>query len=334
MGKKKIDNDSVLAELRKSVSNAPEQPVAVKKKDKTNVRIVKAEFLRIANDQAWEWEEYNGGLRGILDSELLKDIGEFGEADTIKLQVSVTRNHFEITQVVAHSLRRLDDKQRRERIRDLRRRHAPPEAPKKITHLNAEPPPGPRRVVRAVVTAINATHISWHALNGNEAMTSHADNPVDFSLAQEVNVVLEDRNGEPHFVDFVAHTLQPRQLDNKVHYGELLVDAMYVLEPGDVVDAFLSFTGTPGSQDSGRDGKTRPAVFIAKRGTTLLLRGLSDGTASYAQRSGNISIRDWHEAGLTKPSVVQEFDQEVEIIDVWATRGRLSAFDRRVLGIV
>ena len=109
---------------------------------------------------------------------------------------------------------------------------------------------------------------------------------------------------------------------------------MYVLEPGDIVDAFLEFSGTPGAHDADRIGKTRPAVFIGKVNTnTLLLRGLTDGTGSYGQRAGNIAIRDWQEAGLKKPSVVQEKAQEVDIADVWVTRGKLSAFDRAALGV-
>jgi hypothetical protein len=132
----------------------------------------------------------------------------------------------------------------------------------------------------------------------------------------------------------VAHTLQAREdKPERPKLGELSLDAMYNLEAGDIVDAWLSFDGVPGADDVGREGKTRPAIFIAKRGTLVLLRGITDGESSYAQRQGTTPIRDWREAGLKKPSVVMTYDQEVDIADVWVRRGRLSEYDRRNLQI-
>jgi hypothetical protein len=120
----------------------------------------------------------------------------------------------------------------------------------------------------------------------------------------------------------VAHTLHARDdKPERPKLGELSLDAMYNLEAGDIVDAWLSFDGVPGADDAGREGKTRPAIFIAKRGTLVLLRGITDGESSYAQRQGTTPIRDWREAGLKKPSVVMTYDQEVDIADVWVRRG-------------
>ena len=147
-------------------------------------------------------------------------------------------------------------------------------------------------------------------------------------------MVLQERDGNLEFVDFVAHTLESRPLTaQKPQLGELALDAMYNLEVGDVVDAWLSFDGIPGVDDAGREGKTRPAIFLAKRGTRVLLRGITDGENSYAKRLGTAAIRDWREAGLKKPSVVMSYDQEVDIADVWVRRGRLTEFDRRHLRI-
>ncbi|MFM2114423.1 MAG: PemK-like, MazF-like toxin of type toxin-antitoxin system, partial [Actinomycetota bacterium] len=154
------------------------------------------------------------------------------------------------------------------------------------------------------------------------------------SAGQRINIVLQELNGAFTFVAFVAHTLQVRdQQPERPKLGELALDAMVNLEPGDIVDAWLSFDGIPGTEDLGRAGKTRPAIFIAKRGDFLLLRGITDGESSYAQRLGTPAIRDWKQAGLKKPSVVMAHDQEVEIADVWVRRGRLTDYDRRNLRI-
>jgi len=191
-----------------------------------------------------------------------------------------------------------------------------------------------RRVIRGVVTMIDGDRITWQTEQGDETATSTSPRAAELSAGQHINVVLQERNGAFEFVDFVAHTLQVReQQPARPKLGELALDAMYNLEAGDIVDAWLSFNGVPGADDAGREGKTRPAIFIAKRGTFVLLRGITDGESSYAQRLGNTAIRDWKQAGLKKPSVVMAYDQEVDIADVWVRRGRLSEYDRRNLHI-
>ena len=227
----------------------------------------------------------------------------------------------------------LNDKERRERVREIRRQNRPkPE--KKLTHLDAAPPPGMRRTIRAVVTMIDGDAITWQTEQGDESAVSRSPRAAELSAGQKINVVLQETDGAWQFVDFVAHTLQPRPTQTgKPKLGELALDAMYSLEAGDIVDAWLSFDGVPGADDAGREGKTRPAIFIAKRGTLVLLRGITDGESSYAKRLGTTAIRDWREAGLKKPSVVMSYDQEVDIADVWVRRGRLSEYDRRNLRI-
>ncbi len=327
-------NEDALRALRESLPSAPgttSGPTPAREKHER--RIITVELREPAGDDGWHWVEHNGDLRGIIDAEDLANLGELHECDQLRVQVEVGRSEFRIMQVVPGSLRSLTDKQRRERVREIRRANKPREE-KKVTHLNSLPPPGVRRVIRATVGMIDGSAVTWHAINGEETMTSASPRANELSAGQTISVVLEERDGTLHFVDFVAHTLHERVAPvGKPKLGELALDAMYNLEPGDVVDAWLAFDGTPGGDDIGREGKTRPAIFIAKRGTLLLLRGITDGEASYAKRLGMSAIRDWRDAGLKKPSVVMSHDQEVDIIDVWARRGRLSEFDRKNLGI-
>ena len=332
VGKKKKPNafEEALSELRKVVPASASSHVAPAPKVKEEQRIVTAEFLRRNDDGSWAWEEFNGGLAGTLSAEFSATLGTLQESDTVRLQVSITATMCIVEQIVPRSLRQLPDKERRERVREVKRRHAPPPVPQKKTHVHSAPPPGTRHIIRARVTALTDTGFTWQAIDGSETMTSRSPRAHELEVEQKINVVLEDLRGQLSFVDFVAHTLRTTQHS----LGELTLDAMYVLEPGDIVDAFLEFSGIPGAHDADRIGKTRPAVFIGKVNTnTLLLRGLTDGTGSYGQRAGNIAIRDWQEAGLKKPSVVQEKAQEVDIADVWVTRGKLSAFDRAALGV-
>ena len=332
VGKKKKPNafEEALSELRKVVPASASSHVAPAPKVKEEQRIVTAEFLQHNDDGSWNWEEFNGGLMGILSTELSATLGHLHESDTVRLQVSITPTTCTVEQIVPRSLRQLPDKERRERVREVKRRHAPSPPPQKKTHLNSAPPPGARHIIRARVTALTETTLTWQAIDGSETMTSRSTRAHELEVEQKINVVLEELRGQLTFVDFVAHTLRTTQHS----LGELTLDAMYVLEPGDIVDAFLEFSGIPGVHDADRIGKTRPAVFIGKvNANTLLLRGLTDGAGSYGQRSGNISIRDWQDAGLKKPSVVQEKSQEVDIADVWVTRGKLSAHDRSALGL-
>ena len=300
---------------------------------KHDKRIVTIELREPAGDGAWHWVELNGGLRGVIDAEFLAELSDLRECDTLRLQIDIDATSFRILQTVPRSHRALDDKQRRERIREIRRTEAPKSA-KKITHLESTPPPGLRRVIGAIVEMIDGNLITWRATDGDEAMNSASPRADELVAGQRINVVLQERDGILEFVDFVAHTLQPRPaIPPRPQLSELALDAMYNLEAGDVVDAWLSFDGIPGADDAGREGKTRPAIFIAKRGTRVLLRGITDGENSYAKRVGTAAIRDWRAAGLKKPSVVMVYDQEVDIADVWVRRGRLSEFDRRHLRI-
>ena len=332
VGKKKKPNafEEALSELRKVVPASASSYVAPAPKVKEEQRIVTAEFLRRNDDGSWNWEEFNGSLTGILSTEQSATLGQLHESDTVRLQVSITATTCTVAQIVPRSLRQLPDKERRERVREVKRRHTPPPTPQKKTHLLSAPPPGTRHIIRARVTALTESAFTWQAIDGAETMTSPSSRAHELDLDQRINVVLEDLRGKHSFVDFVAHTLRAAQHS----LGELTLDAMYVLEPGDIVDAFLEFSGIPGAHDADRIGKTRPAVFIGKvNANTLSLRGLTDGAGSYGQRSGNIAIRDWQEAGLKKPSVVQEEAQEVDIADVWVTRGKLTAHDRSALGL-
>ena len=331
VGKKKKPNafEEALSELRKVVPASASSHSAPAPKVKEEQRIVTAEFLQRNDDGSWNWEEFNGGLTGVLSTELSAALGALQESDTVRLQVSITPTTCTVEQIVPRSLRQLPDKERRERVREVKRRHAPPPPPQKKTHLNSAPPPGTRHIIRARVTALTELGFTWQAIDGTETMTSRSTRAHELEVEQRINVVLEDLRGKLSFVDFVAHTLRATQHS----LGELTLDGMY-FEPGDIVDAFLEFSGTPGMHDAGRIGKTRPAVYIGKvNANTLLLRGLTDGAGSYGQRSGNIAIRDWQEAGLKKPSVVQEKAQEVDIADVWVTRGKLTAHDRSALGL-
>ena len=332
-GKPRQSNDDALRALRESLpaSGTPKQPDTTR--DKTHRRFATIELRGHAADGGWHWVEREGSLSGVLDAEHLQGLGELRECDTLRIQVEVSRTEFSIVQVVPNTHRTLDDKQRRERIREIKRLNRPkPE--KKLTHLDAAPPPGMRRIIRGVVTMIDGDHVTWQTEQGDEIATSTSPRAAELSAGQRINVVLQERNGAFEFVDFVAHTLQVReQQPTRPKLGELALDAMYNLEAGDIVDAWLSFDGVPGADDAGREGKTRPAIFIAKRGTFVLLRGITDGESSYAQRLGNTAIRDWKQAGLKKPSVVMAYDQEVDIADVWVRRGRLSEYDRRNLRI-
>jgi hypothetical protein len=335
VGKKpKPSNDEVLDSLRGSVS--PHVPIRFSEQKSTDKntsptrRILTVEFVE-PHDDAWEWHEPNGSLGGVFTAEQLGGL-DIDVADTLRVQISVADGTIELLQVVPNSLKRLPDKQRKERVRELRRLRAPV-LEKKITHLDAAPPPGLRRVIAAEVVAIDGDRITWQALHGDETMTISSPRAEQLVAGQQVNIVLQEVNGTLEFLEIVPHTTTPRPKATKPKLSELQLDAMYHLEPGDIVDAFITFTGTPGIHDSGRDGKTRPAIFLAKRGTSVLLRGLTDGEGSYSQRRGSTPIRDWREAGLSKPSVVLLEDQEVDIADVWVKRGRLSDHDRTMLDI-
>ena len=294
-------------------------------------RIVTVEFVERHDDSGWEWHEPQGGLAGTFTLEQLGGL-DIEATDTVRAQVEITGSTAVLLQIVPNSHKRLPDKQRKERLRELRRERTPaPE--KKITHLDAAPPPGLRRVIAAGIDAIEGDRITWHALHGDESMTCTSPLATQLAAGQRINIVLQESNGGLEFLEIVPHTTAPRPQADKPKLSELQLDAMYHLEPGDIVDAFITFSGTPGIHDSGRDGKTRPAIFLAKRGTSVLLRGLTDGEGSYSQRRGSTPIRDWREAGLTKPSVVLLEDQEVDIADVWVKRGRLSNHDRTVLNI-
>jgi hypothetical protein len=337
VGKKpKPSNEEVLASLRGSV--APHVPIRLPPENSSEKnsspaptrKIVTVEFIE-QHDGTWEWHEPDGMLAGTFRAERLGDL-EIDVTDTLRAQITVSGDSIELLQVVPSTHKRLPDKQRKERLRELRRLRTPaPE--KKITHLYAAPPPGLRRVIAADITGVDGTCITWRALHGEEAMTCTSPRADQLVAGQRVNVVLQELNGALEFLEIVPHTTTPRPQTPKPKLSELQLDAMYHLEPGDIVDAFIAFTGTPGIHDSGRDGKTRPAIFLAKRGTSVLLRGLTDGEGSYSQRRGSTPIRDWSEAGLAKPSVVLLEDQEVDIADVWVKRGRLSDHDRNMLDI-
>ena len=337
MGKKpKPSNDEVLASLRSSVS--PHVPIRLSD-DTTPAsslvrRIITVEFVERGNDGTWEWHEPHGDLAGIITPEQLGQLDslDIEPADTVRAQVEIMASMVVLRQIVPNSHKRLPDKQRKDRLRELRRERTPA-TEKKITHLDAAPPPGLRRVIAAEIDTIDHDRITWHALHGDETMTCTSPLAAQLAAGQRVNIVLQESNGGLEFLEIVPHTTVPRPQSDKPKLSELQLDAMYRLEPGDVVDAFITFTGTPGIHDSGRDGKTRPAIFLAKRGTSVLLRGLTDGEGSYSQRRGSTPIRDWREAGLTKPSVVLLEDQEVDIVDVWVKRGRLTDHDRTVLNI-
>jgi hypothetical protein len=332
-GKPRPSNDDALKSLRDSLPAAGENKGPAPARDKHDRRLVPVELRERAADGGWHWVARDGSLNGVLDAELLVGLGELRECDTLRIQVTVGRTEFSIIQVVPGSHKTLSDRDRRERIREIRRLNRPkPE--KKLTHLDAAPPPGLRRVIRAVVQMIDGDKITWQTEQGDESATSVSKRAAELSAGQRINVVLQEVDGAWSFVDFVAHTLQTREeKPPRPALSELALDAMYNLEAGDIVDAWLSFDGVPGIEDSGRIGKTRPAIFIAKRGTFVLLRGITDGESSYAQRLGTTAIRDWERAGLKKPSVVMAYDQEVDIADVWVRRGRLSEYDRRNLSI-
>lgn len=334
MGRKpRQSNNDALQALRNSLPASGSPQLHAAPRDKRERRIITVELREQAADNGWHWAELGGPLVGVIDADDLVGQTNLNECDTFRIQVDVGRNDFSIVQIVPSTHRSLTDKERRERIREIRRLNRPkPE--KRLTHLDAAPPPGLRRTIRAVVTMIDGDAITWQTDQGDESATSRSSRAAELSAGQKINVVLQERDGAWQFVDFVAHTLQPRPPQpDKPKLGELALDAMYNLEAGDIVDAWLSFDGIPGADDAGREGKTRPAIFVAKRGTLVLLRGITDGESSYAQRLGTTAIRDWREAGLKKPSVVMSYDQEVDIADVWVRRGRLSEYDRRNLSI-
>lgn len=332
-GKPRQSNDEILKSLRDSVPPAGVPKLEEPGHERHGRKLVTVELREHAADGGWHWVARDGSLRGVLDAEHLVGLGELRECDTVKIQVEVGRTEFRIVQAVPGSHKTLSDKDRRERVREIRRLTRPkPE--KKLTHLDTAPPPGLRRTVRAVVRMIDGDRITWQTDQGDESMISSSPRAAELTAGQQINVVLQEVEGAFQFVDFVAHTLQARDdKPERPKLGELSLDAMYNLEAGDIVDAWLSFDGIPGADDAGREGKTRPAIFIAKRGTLVLLRGITDGESSYAQRQGTTPIRDWREAGLKKPSVVMTYDQEVDIADVWVRRGRLSEYDRRNLQI-
>jgi hypothetical protein len=332
-GKPRKSNDDALRALRDSLPASGTPKASEPAREKHSKRFISIELRGEAAEGGWHWAEIDGPLNGVLDAEHLVNLGELRECDTLRIQVEVGRTEFRVVQVVPNTHRTLGEKERRERIREIKRLNRPkPE--KKLTHLDAIPPPGSRRVIRAVVTMVDGDNITWQTEQGDEVATSTSSRAAELSAGQRINVVLQEQDGAFVFVDFVAHTLQARvQQPERPKLGELALDAMYNLEPGDIVDAWLAFDGVPSIEDAGREGKTRPAIFIAKRGTFMLLRGITDGESSYAQRLGTAPIRDWRQAGLKKPSVVMAYDQEVDIADVWVRRGRLSEYDRRNLRI-
>ena len=334
-GKPRQSNEDALRSLRDSVAphGVPSGPAQHEPRTKHDKRIITVELREPAADEGWHWVEIDGPLRGIVDAEFLVGLTSLHECDTLRLQIDVDKNEFRIIQTVPRSHKGLSDKERRERIREIRKLERP-KVDKPITHLDAAPPPGLRRVIGAVVAMIDGDLITWRAIDGGESATSTSPRASELSSGDSIKVVLQERDGKLEFIDFVAHTLESRPtVTEKPKLGELALDAMYNLEAGDVVDAWLSFDGIPGVDDAGREGKTRPAIFVAKRGTRVLLRGITDGENSYAKRLGTAAIRDWRDAGLKKPSVVMAYDQEVDIADVWVRRGRLTEFDRRHLRI-
>ncbi|MBU3704765.1 MAG: hypothetical protein FGM42_10425, partial [Ilumatobacteraceae bacterium] len=245
-GKPRQSNDDALRALRDSLPATGTPKTAEPAREKHSRRVIGVELRGEAADGGWHWAEVDGRLSGVVDAELLVGLADLRECDTLRIQIDVSPTEFSIMQVVPNTHRTLDDKQRRERIREIKRLNRP-KPDKKLTHLDAAPPPGSRRIIRAVVTMIDGDAITWQTEQGDESATSTSPRAAELSAGQRINVVLQEQNGAFVFVDFVAHTLQIReQQPERPRLGELALDAMYNLEPGDIVDAWLSFDGIPG----------------------------------------------------------------------------------------
>ncbi|MFM7094754.1 MAG: hypothetical protein ACKOYL_09410, partial [Actinomycetota bacterium] len=118
-GKPRQSNDDALRALRESLpaSSTPKQPDT--SRNKTHRRFATIELRGHAADGGWHWVERDGSLSGVLDAEHLDGLGELRECDTLRIQVEVSRTEFSVIQVVPNTHRTFDDKQRRERIREI-----------------------------------------------------------------------------------------------------------------------------------------------------------------------------------------------------------------------
>lgn len=100
------------------------------------------------------------------------------------------------------------------------------------------------------------------------------------------------------------------------------------LSRGTVVWARVPYPDDPG------DSKMRPAVVVGLEGRTVTLLPVTSSTKDSVRQSAMyVLLRDWAEAGLTRPCLVAKREIAVDVIDVATVAGELSEVDAvRVFG--
>jgi len=94
------------------------------------------------------------------------------------------------------------------------------------------------------------------------------------------------------------------------------------LSRGTVVWARVPFIDDP-------DGsKLRPAVVVSIDGRTVTVLPITSSLKDSVQRSSHyVALREWAEAGLTRPCLVARRRVEVDVIDVATVAGALTSDD-------
>ena len=94
------------------------------------------------------------------------------------------------------------------------------------------------------------------------------------------------------------------------------------LSRGTVVWARIPFTEDPGGS------KLRPAVVVSIEGRTVTVLPITSSLKDSVQRSPHyVALRDWADAGLTRPCLVTRRLVAVDVIDVATVAGELTRDD-------
>lgn len=94
------------------------------------------------------------------------------------------------------------------------------------------------------------------------------------------------------------------------------------LSPGTVVWARIPYVEQPG------DSKLRPAVVASLDGRTVRVLPVTSSQKDSVRRSPlYVVLRDWADAGLTRPCLVTRRPVEVDLIDIATVAGALSDED-------
>ena len=101
------------------------------------------------------------------------------------------------------------------------------------------------------------------------------------------------------------------------------------LEPGTVVVARVPFSNHPGEHDAGTVAKRRPVAVVSVGLHTVVVRALY----SRNTEARGSQLLDPDQAGLRHESIIHDDETVLALTDIGGIIGRLSARDRRRLGL-